>query len=85
MYFTYILECGDGSLYTGIATDVARRLEEHKAGKGAAYTRSRGALRILLTEPFPSRSLALKREAAIKKLRRVEKLRLIRLAHGRKP
>lgn len=46
----YILRCGDGSLYTGISTDVARRLEEHRSGKGAKYTRSRGPLELVYEE-----------------------------------
>ncbi len=67
MYFVYILECKDGSLYTGITTDVARRLAEHKAGTASAYTRARGAKRIVYTEPHPTRSTASKRESEVKK------------------
>lgn len=77
-YFVYILECADGSLYTGIATDVARRFEEHKSGKGAHYTSARKPVRILYTETYPDRSAALKREAQIKKLSRPKKLTLIK-------
>lgn len=73
MYYVYVLECADGTLYTGIATDVARRLAQHKAGKGAQYTRARGATRIIYSESHPDRSAASKREAAIKRLSRVEK------------
>lgn len=76
-YFVYILECADRSLYIGITTEVQRRLEEHKMGKGGNYTRSHGARKILYTEPFANRSLALKREASIKKLSRKRKLELI--------
>ena len=78
MYFVYILECGDRTLYTGITTDVERRFEEHKAGNGGSYTRSRKAKKMRYTEEAQSRSAALKREAAIKKLTRNEKMKLIR-------
>jgi putative endonuclease len=67
-WFVYILECADASLYTGIATDVPRRIAEHEAGKGARYTRGRGPLRLIYSELCEDRSSALKREAAIKKL-----------------
>ena len=77
MYFVYLLECEDGSLYTGITTDVARRLKEHQAGTGGHFTRARGAKRILYTEEHPDRSSASKREAAIKKLSRPKKLKLV--------
>ena len=72
----YILRCGDGSLYTGITVDVQTRLEMHRSGKGAKYTRGRGPLELVYTEPCESYSAALKREAAIKKLKRPEKLAL---------
>ncbi len=77
MYFVYILECKDGSLYTGITTNVERRLKEHKQGKGGAFTRSKKVTKILYSESQPDRSLALKREAQIKNLPRPEKLALI--------
>ena len=73
----YILQCGDGSLYTGISTDVARRLEEHRSGKGAKYTRSRGPLELVYEENCPDKSAALRRELEIKALPRAEKLKLI--------
>ena len=73
----YILRCGDGSLYTGISTDVQRRLEEHCSGKGAKYTRSRGPLELVYEEECGDHSAALKREAAIKKLSRIQKMKLI--------
>jgi putative endonuclease len=76
-YFIYILKCKDGTLYTGITTDVVRRFEEHKAGKGGAYTRARGAMKILYKEKSKDRSSASKREVNIKKLSRKEKLKLI--------
>ena len=68
MYSIYILECMDGSLYTGITTDVARRLQEHIAGTASRYTRARKAKRMVYTETVMNRSAALKREAAIKKM-----------------
>jgi putative endonuclease len=77
MYFVYLLECADRSIYTGIATDVQRRFQEHRKGTGAAYTRARKPIRILYTEEVADRSAALRREAAIKKLSREKKLALI--------
>ena len=76
MYFVYLLECTDTTLYTGITTDVARRLKEHQEGKGARYTRTRRAVRMVYTEQQPDRSSALKREAEIKKWPREKKLAL---------
>ena len=73
----YMLRCGDGSLYTGISTDVERRLEEHRSGKGAKYTRSRGPLELVYCEVCGDHSTALKRECEIKALTRAEKLKLI--------
>ena len=73
MYFVYMLECADASLYTGIATDVERRFVEHAGGKGARYTRAHKPVRIAYTEAHPNRSSACKREAAIKKLSSSEK------------
>ena len=77
MYFLYLLQCGDKTIYTGITTDVERRFKEHQAGKGGHYTRARKAIKILYTEKLKTRSEALKREAQIKKLNRTEKLVLI--------
>ena len=76
-YFTYILECADGTLYTGIATDVEKRFEEHKNGKGAKYTRAHGAKRIRYSEHCADRGAALRREIEIKNMPRAEKLSLI--------
>lgn len=76
-YFVYILECEDDSLYTGVTTDIERRFEEHKSGKGSIYTRARGARRIVYTEKQPNRSAAQKREAEIKRLTRTEKRALV--------
>jgi putative endonuclease len=78
-YFIYILECSDGTLYTGIATDVERRLDEHNnSDKGAKYTKIRRPLKLLYTEESENRSSASKREYEIKKLTREKKLELIR-------
>ena len=75
-WYVYMLRCGDGTLYTGITDDVQRRLAVHRAGKGAKYTRGRGPLELAYTEELPDKSAALKREIAIKKLSRPEKLAL---------
>jgi predicted GIY-YIG superfamily endonuclease len=79
-WYVYILRCGDRSLYTGIARNVAFRLKMHRAGKGAAYTRSHLPVRLVHREGPFDRSGALKREAAIKRLTRPEKQRLLRPA-----
>lgn len=77
-YFVYILKCKDDTLYTGIATDVERRLDEHNnSDKGAKYTRVRRPVELVYTEELEDRSSACKREYAIKQLKREEKLRLI--------
>ncbi|OGG71236.1 hypothetical protein A3F27_00015 [Candidatus Kaiserbacteria bacterium RIFCSPHIGHO2_12_FULL_53_13] len=78
MYFVYILKCRDGSLYTGVTTDLHRRLEQHKKGKGGHYTRAKGALKIQYSEKAGSRSVALKRETEIKSWTRKKKLNLIK-------
>lgn len=78
MYFVYILECADKSLYTGITTDVERRLEEHKSKKASHYTNAHGAVKIVYTKQFKDRSSALRREAEIKRLTRDKKLLLIK-------
>lgn len=72
----YILRCGDDSLYTGIAKDALRRLEMHRAGKGAKYTKGRSPLTLVYTEILPDHSAALRREIEIKRLPRAEKLAL---------
>ncbi len=74
----YILRCRDGSLYTGITTDPERRLAEHNSDRGAArYTRPRRPVQMIYTEPAEDRAAASRREAAIKRLSRAEKLRLV--------
>ena len=72
----YIIECRDGSLYTGITIDLEKRLAAHNAGKGAKYTTSRGPVRLVYREGAANRSEASKRENAIKKLSRNNKLAL---------
>lgn len=76
-WYVYMLRCGDGSLYTGSTTDVARRLREHQNGTGAKYTLARPPVSLAYTEEAPDRSTAQRREAAIKKLPRKRKLALI--------
>ena len=76
-WYIYILRCGDDTLYTGITDDVEKRFAAHAAGKGAKYTRGRGPLILVYTEEVEDKSAALKREHAIKKLPRTEKLKLI--------
>lgn len=76
-WIVYILRCGDGTLYTGCTNDLPRRLEAHRSGKGAKYTRSRPPLELVYREEAPDRPAALRREAAIKRLDRRKKLALI--------
>lgn len=76
-WYLYILRCGDGSLYTGITTDVQARLDAHRAGKGAKYTRGRAPLELVYSETCGDHSAALKREYEIKALPRAEKIKLI--------
>lgn len=81
MYRLYIIKCKDGTLYTGIATDLTRRVKEHNSSTlGAKYTRGRGPVRLVYSRNFRNRSNASREEARIKKLSRVEKLALIKLA-----
>jgi len=75
-YFCYILECSDGTYYTGWTTDPQRRLRQHNSGKGARYTRSRLPVRVVYVEEQPDKVSALKRERAIKALSRSQKEKL---------
>lgn len=77
MYYVYILRCRDGTLYTGITDDLARRLAAHNSGRGAKYTRGRGPVELAYWETCPDKSAALRREYAVKRLTRQEKLALI--------
>ncbi len=76
-WFVYLLRCGDGTLYCGMTDDVLRRLEAHRMGKGAKYTRGRGPLELVYHEEFDTKAEACKREYRIKRLTRLEKLELI--------
>jgi len=80
LYFVYILKCADDTLYTGIATELERRIEEHNTSdKGSKYTRMRRPVRLVYSEEYPDRSSASKREYEIKKkMSRAEKLELIK-------
>jgi putative endonuclease len=82
-WVVYIIACADESLYTGITTDMSRRMEEHAAGTGAKYTKRRGPFALRYTEHHATRSAALKREAAIKSMDRPAKLALIATLSGR--
>ena len=76
-WYLYILRCADGTLYTGITTDVEARLETHRSGKGAKYTRGRGPLELVYREECEDHSQALKRELAVKAMSREVKQKLI--------
>ncbi|HEY3351774.1 MAG TPA: GNAT family N-acetyltransferase [Polyangia bacterium] len=76
LWWVYVLECGDGTLYTGVTTDLARRLAQHQAGQGARYTRGRGRLRLRWFTAAAGQGRALAREAALKRLPRGRKLAL---------
>jgi len=76
-WHVYILRCRDGTLYTGATVDVEGRVERHGSGKGARYTRSRLPVKLVYREPARDCAAALRREAAVKRLTRAEKLALI--------
>ena len=77
MYYTYLAKCADGSLYCGFTDDLENREKVHNSGHGAKYTRSRLPVRIVYSEKYETKSEALKRECAIKKLTRAKKEELI--------
>lgn len=77
MYYVYLMRCKDGTIYTGITTNVKRRFEEHKNGRGGHYTSSHKVEKILYTEKYETRGEALKREAEIKRWHREKKQKLI--------
>lgn len=77
-WIVYILECADGSLYTGITNNLERRMRSHASGHGAKYTSGRGPFRVRYTESLDSKGAALQREAAIKALDRAAKVALIK-------
>jgi len=76
-FFCYMLECADGSYYTGWSTDPERRCRQHNAGRGARYTRSHRPVRLVYVEQLPDRTSAMRREIQIKRLGRAAKERLI--------
>ena len=77
MFYTYILECADGTLYCGYTDDIKKREAVHNSGKGAKYTRSRLPVRVVYSECFATKAEAMRREHEIKKLSRKDKLMLI--------
>ena len=77
-HFTYILRCSDDSLYTGYTTNLAKRLQTHNAGKGAKYTKARLPVEMVYHEEYATKEEAMRREAAIKKLTRKQKIELIK-------
>lgn len=81
--FVYMLSCKDGSLYTGWTNDLEHRMAMHSSGRGAKYTRGRGPLELVYSEELPDKEAALRRECAIKKLRREQKLALLQTWQAR--
>ena len=77
MWYVYILKCNDGRLYTGMTSDLKRRLQEHKRGRGGRFTRSFGVHKLMYQERQPTRRQALKREAQIKSWPKQKKVTLI--------
>ncbi len=75
--FTYLLRCADGTFYTGWTNDLEKRLQAHNDGTGAKYTRGRGPVELVYFETYGSREEAMKREAEIKKMTRVQKERML--------
>ena len=80
--FLYVVECVDGSLYTGISSDVSRRVREHNAGRGARYTATRRPVAVQAVWRFPNRHVAMQAEIAFKRKRRKDKQRLVAAAGG---
>ena len=78
MNYVYILNCKDNTLYTGYTNDLQKRLKAHNEGKGAKYTKCRRPCKLVYSEQFKTKSEALSREAQIKKLKRTDKLKLIK-------
>lgn len=79
MWFVYVLECGNGDLYTGMTNNLEKRIKEHKAGKGGKFTRSFKVRKLVYTEPCSDKSMALKRERQIKGWTRQKKLELLEI------
>lgn len=80
MNYTYIVECSDGSLYTGWTNDLDKRIRAHNAGKGAKYTKSRRPVSLVYREEFQTREEAMRREWEIKQMTREKKMKMIREA-----
>ncbi len=80
MNFTYILKCGDGSFYTGWTNDIVKRLNMHRSSRGARYTRGRGPLELVYLEVSDTRSEAMRREAYIKRMTKIEKLAMVQMS-----
>jgi predicted GIY-YIG superfamily endonuclease len=78
MWWVYLLRCGDGTLYAGVTNDLEKRFQAHRRGRGARYTRGRGPLRLLWSASCGDKGEALRREHAVKRLSRREKLLLVR-------
>ncbi|MFZ2310896.1 MAG: GIY-YIG nuclease family protein [Patescibacteria group bacterium] len=78
-YYLYILECIDQTLYTGITTDLNRRITEHNNNLGAKYTKGRGPVKLIYSQEFKNRSEATKEETRIKKLTRLQKMAIIKM------
>jgi putative endonuclease len=76
-YFCYIVECADGTFYTGLSTDPQRREKQHNKGSGARYTRQRRPVHLVFIEPQPDQRSAMQRERALKKLSHAKKLALV--------
>lgn len=77
MAYVYILRCSDGTFYTGYTTDLTRRIEEHQSGMGARYTRGRRPVELIYFEECDTKQHAMQREAAIKRLTRKQKEKLV--------
>jgi putative endonuclease len=79
MYYVYILQCSDNSLYTGYTNDLKKRIQNHKLGKGSKYVRSRLPFKLIYSEKYRLKSKALNRERQIKGLKREKKVRILKL------
>ncbi|MCM3719895.1 GIY-YIG nuclease family protein [Fictibacillus phosphorivorans] len=77
-HFVYILECGDGTYYTGYTNEISQRIRKHEEGKGAKYTRGRGPFKLVFQQSFSTKQEAMRFEFAIKKLSRAAKERIIK-------
>ncbi|WP_188499212.1 GIY-YIG nuclease family protein [Pullulanibacillus pueri] len=77
-HFVYILECADGTYYTGYTNNLEKRLRAHEQGKGAKYTRGRGPLKLIYHETFMTKEAAMSREYAIKRMNRQAKVQLVK-------